>query len=163
IDDAAGSTPYEVIHAITPFGGPAHLEVDLTDLANALPGPHRLRVDLPSASDPQGQVTGSNGGWTVSARIQVTPGQAPRRVLAVLPLYRGRIAAGDAPPVISWEVPAGTTAGRLEYRTSGHGQGPRDARCVGPSEEFCDRRHQIFIDGVQVEDIEPYREDCAAL
>ena len=43
--DGGGPTPFEVIHAITPFGGPEHLEVDLTDLANGLPGKHGLRVD----------------------------------------------------------------------------------------------------------------------
>ena len=50
-----GPTPFEVIHAITPFGGPEHLEVDLTDLANGLPGKHRLRVDIASYADPQGR------------------------------------------------------------------------------------------------------------
>ena len=163
IDDGGGAVPYEVIHAITPFGGPEHLAADVTDLANALPGRHRLRVDLVSFSDPQGLVTGSNDGWTVSARIDVTPGAAPRHVLAAVPLFAGRVVAGDPLPVVSWSVPDSATSGRLEYRTSGHGQGPRDPRCVGPSEEFCDRRHQIFVDGATVEDIEPYREDCATL
>jgi hypothetical protein len=163
VDDMTGSTPYEVIHAITPFGGPEHLEADLTDLANALPGAHRLRVDIPSFSDAQGLSTGSNAGWTVSARVDVTPGAAPRRVLAAVPLFVGQLAAGDPLPVVSWQVPAGTLSGRLEYRTSGHGQGAADARCNGPSEEFCDRRHQIFIDGAVAEDIEPYREDCQTL
>src|SRR3954471_5590976 len=45
IDDGPGvasPVPFEIMHAITPFGGPEHLEIDLTDLANALPGKHRL-------------------------------------------------------------------------------------------------------------------------
>jgi hypothetical protein len=162
VDDGS-APPFEVIHAITPFGGPEHLAVDITDLVNGLPGAHRLRVDLTSFSDAQGLVTGSNAGWTVSARVDVVPGPAPRRVLAAVPLFAGQIAAGDPLPSVSWTVPDGTTASRLEYRTSGHGQGPRDARCLGPAEEFCDRRHQIFVDGATVEDIEPYREDCQTL
>jgi Peptide-N-glycosidase F, C terminal len=162
LDDGA-ATPFDVIHAVTPFGGPAHLETDLTDLANGLPGRHTLRVDIPSYADPAGVVTGSNGGWTVSARIALVPGPAPRQVIAALPLYVGTVGAADAPPVVSWEVPAGATAGRIEYRTSGHGQGPVAPRCVGPAEEFCDRRHLIFVDGVQVDNIEPYREDCQTL
>jgi len=163
VDDGGAGPPFEIVHAITPFGGPEHVDVDITDLANALPGPHRLRADLDSFSDPAGQLTGSNGGWTVSARVEVTPGPAPRRVLAALPLYVGQLTAADTPPVLSFDVPDGTTAGRLEYRTSGHGQGPQDARCVGPAEEFCDRRHQLFVDGAQVEDIEPWRTDCQTL
>lgn len=154
---------FEVIHAITPFGGPEHLELDLTDLANGLPGPHALRVDLESYPDGQGLVTGSNSGWTVSARLEVTPGPAPRHVLAVIPLYAGAISAGDPFPVVSWDVPAATIAGRLEYRTSGHGQGTQGPRCVGPAEEFCDRRHQILVDDTQIDNIEPYREDCRTL
>jgi hypothetical protein len=166
IDDggaSSGAPPFEVVHAVTPFGGPEHLEVDLTDLANGLPGAHTLRVDLPSNSDSGGLVTGSNAGWTVSARVDVAPGPAPRSVLAVVPLYVGSIGAGAPFPVIPWEVPPGATGGRLEYRASGHGQGPVVPRCRGPAEEFCDRRHQLFIDGEQIDNIEPYREDCKAL
>jgi hypothetical protein len=160
---SAARTPFEVIHAITPFGGPEHLEVDLTDLANGLPGKHGLRVDINSYPDPQGMVTGSNGGWTVSARLEVTPGPAPRQVLAVVPLYQGTIGAADPFPVVSWDVPPGTASGRLEYRTSGHGQGAQAARCTGPAEEFCDRRHQLFLDGAEIDNIEPWREDCQTL
>jgi hypothetical protein len=163
VDDAGAAVPFEVIHAITPFGGPEHLEVDITDLANALPGAHRLRVDLQSFADSAGQSTGSDGGWTVSARVEVTPGAAPRDVLAAIPLYVGQFMAGDPMPQATWQVPPGTTAARLEYRTSGHGQGPPDDRCIGPSEEFCDRRHQLFVDGATVEDIEPYRTDCRSV
>jgi hypothetical protein len=161
--DDGGPTPFEVIHAVTPFGGPEHLEADLTDLANALPGKHALRVDIPSYADPAGAVTGSNGGWTVSARVVLLPGPAPRNVIAARPLYAGTVGAADPAPVVAWDVPAGATGGRLEYRTSGHGQGPTAPRCVGPAEEFCDRRHLIFIDGAQVDNIEPYREDCQML
>ena len=105
----------------------------------------------------------SNGGWTVSARVELLPGPAPRHVLAVVPLYAGTVGAGDPAPVVSWQVPAGARGGRLEYRTSGHGQGPMAARCVGPAEEFCDCRHLILIDGVEIDNIEPYREDCQTL
>lgn len=161
--DAGAAPPYEIVHAITPFGGPEHIEVDLTDLANALPGPHKLRVDLGSYSDEAGKITGSNAGWTISARIEVAPGPAPRHVLAAIPLYAGRIQADEPWPVIAWTVPAQATGGRIEYRTSGHGQGPRVARCVGPAEEFCDRWHQILVDGTTVENVEPWREDCGDL
>jgi len=157
------SAPFEIVHAITPFGGPEHIDVDLTDLANARPGTRQLRVDLSSNSDPQGLTTGSNGGWTVSVRVDVTPGRAPRAVLAAVPLVAARVSAGDPRPIAAWQVPSGTVAGRLEYRTSGHGQGRRAPSCLGPAEEFCDRHHQIQIDSVLAEDVEPYRHDCQTL
>jgi hypothetical protein len=165
IDDGPGAPgiAFEVIHAITPFGGPLHLEVDLTDLANGSPGTHRLQAEIVGYSDAAGLVTGSNAGWTVSARIELTPGRAPRSVLAAVPLFLGKLQEGDPWPIVSFETPAGSAAGRLEYRASGHGQGAQAPRCVGPAEEFCDRRHQIRVDGVQVEDISAYREDCASL
>jgi Peptide-N-glycosidase F, C terminal len=166
IDDGPGASqaaPFEVMHAITPFGGPEHLEIDLTDLANALPGKHRLRVELTSYSDTAGQSTGSNNGWTVSAHVEVTLGDAPRRVLAAIPLYAGHVEMGDAPPLVSFDAPAGTVSGRLEYRTSGHGQGAMETDCIGPAEEFCNRHHSVVIDGAQAEDVNPYRIDCASL
>jgi len=167
IDDGPGASravPFEVMHAITPFGGPEHLEIDVTDLANALPGKHRLRVELTSFSDAAGQITASNNGWTVSARVAVTPGAAPRRVLAAIPLYAGRVEMGGAPPTVSFEAPEGTVTGRLEYRTSGHGQGSMDdPACAGPAEEFCSRHHSVLVDGAQVKDVNPYRIDCASL
>jgi hypothetical protein len=162
IDDGA-AVPFEIMHAVTPFGGPAHLEIDLTDLANGLPGQHRLRIDLTSYSDGAGQSTGSNNGWTVSARFEVTPGEAPRRVLAAIPLYAGQIETGDAGPVVPFDAPDGTVSGRLEYRTSGHGQGEMATGCIGPAEEFCDRHQTIVIDGAPALDIHPWRYDCASL
>jgi hypothetical protein len=164
LDDPGAPPPaFELAHAITPFGGPERLQVDLTDLANALPGPHRLRVDITSYSDAEGKVTGSNAGWTVSARVEVTPGVAPRRVLAAIPLFAGQVGAGDPWPVVPFQVPAGTQGGRLEYRTSGHGQGAKGPRCIGPAEEFCDRRHHVIIDGVEAQNVGAFREDCASL
>jgi hypothetical protein len=155
--------PFEIVHAITPFGGPEHLEVDITDLANGLRGKHRLRVDIDSWSDPAGLVTGSNAGWTVSAKVVTTPGMPPHDVLAVIPIYAGSVSAMDVPPVVSFTVPSGTTRGRFEYRTSGHGGGDPGIGCIGPAEEFCDRQHQIFFDGALVKTIETWRDDCASL
>src|SRR5205814_1914539 len=70
----------ELIRAITPFGGPLHVEADITDVLNGLPGPHRLQAYIDTWSDSAGRVSGSDGGWTVSARVKVQPGSSPRRV-----------------------------------------------------------------------------------
>jgi hypothetical protein len=160
---ASLASAFNVVHAITPFGGPEHLDVDLTDLANARPGKHRLRVRLQSYADPAGKVTGSNAGWTVNASVAVVPGAPPRAVLAAAPLFTTRVSPGDSPPVGAFVVPAGALAGRIEYRASGHGQGVRDPGCVGPADEFCTRHHLIRVDGIEVAATDPHRDDCQTL
>jgi hypothetical protein len=32
-----------------------------------------------------------------------------------------------------------------------------------PAEEFCQRRHQVFLDGTQIADLTPWRSDCGTL
>jgi hypothetical protein len=152
----------ELERAITPFGGPLHLEVDVTDVANGLPGKHDLSVHISTWSDGAGQVSGSNGGWNVSAHFEVKPGTAPRNVLKVVSLFNGSQSSSDPLPALGFEVPEGTTSNRLEYRVTGHG-GASTAGCSGPAEEFCIRTHALFVDGSVITDFVPWRDDCATL
>jgi hypothetical protein len=173
LDEPAGqgSPPaLELVHAITPFGGPEHLEVDVTDVANGLPGKHQLTTRISTWSDGAGKVSGSNGGWNVSAHLEVTAGPAPRKVLAVVPLLatslgKGTPSALGAP--IAFEVPAGAVDGRIEARTSGHGGGLSNGApfpgCIGPAEEFCKRKHVVQVDGADLADVWPWRTDCTKL
>lgn len=159
---AEGEPPgIELVRAITPFGGPLSFEQDLTDLANARPGKHRLRARIPSYSDAEGKVSGSNGGWNVSAQLEVTPGPAPRQVLAAIPLVYQDQTEAELPSV-SFELPEGTTSARLEYRVTGHG-GVTAVGCSGPAEEFCKRTHTVDADGVELSEYQPWRTDCADL
>ncbi|WP_437679189.1 peptide-N-glycosidase F-related protein [Sorangium sp. So ce131] len=164
-DDPAAAPPgIELVRAITPFGGPLHLEVDITDVANGLPaGKHRLRTVIPTWSDANGEVSGSNGGWNVSAVVEVVPGPAPRKVLAVIPLFNGSQTTADAPGPLAVEVPEGTVSSRLEYRVTGHGGGEMESGCIGPAEEFCKRSHVIRVDGAELETLLPWRTDCEKL
>ncbi|WP_437624912.1 peptide-N-glycosidase F-related protein [Sorangium sp. So ce1151] len=163
-DPAAGPPGIELVRAITPFGGPLHLEVDITDVANGLAaGKHRLRAVIPTWSDASGQVSGSNGGWNVSATIEAVPGPAPRKVLAVIPLFNGSQTSADKPGPLSLRVPEGTVSSRLEYRATGHGGGEIETGCIGPAEEFCKRTHRILVDGAEIERIRPWRDDCEEL
>jgi len=162
-EPAVGPPGLELLHAITPFGGPEHVELDITDIANGLPGKHAVGVSIPTYSDTAGQVSGSNGGWNVTVRIEVTPGPAPRDVLAVLPLFRGVQTSAMSPAPIDFELPAGTTETRVEYRTSGHGGGAVGPGCIGPAEEFCHRKHVIQLDGAELETVDPWRTDCEKL
>ena len=139
-----------------------HLEIDITDIANGRPGSHKLRTHITTWSDGSGQVTGSAGGWNVTARIDLEPGPAPRNVIAVIPLFNGRNGP-DAIDPISFTAPEGTVSSKVEYRVTGHG-GQSDPRCIGPADEFCKRNHRILVDGEQIgPPIEPWRDDCATL
>jgi hypothetical protein len=162
-DPAKDPPGLELIHAITPFGGPLHLDVDITDVANGLPGKHKLRTEIPTWSDGAGQVSGSNGGWNVSAKIEAVPGPAPRNVLAVESLYYGTQTMAAIPAPIEFEVPAGTVSSKLEFRTSGHGGGEAAPGCIGPAEEFCKRSLTVTLDGAQLKKVIPWRSDCQDL
>lgn len=162
--DASGPPGLELVRAITPFGGPEELDVDITDVANGLPGAHALNVLISTWSDGAGQVSGSNGGWNVSARVEVTPGVAPRSVLAVESLFYANVGQTNPSAETQFTTPAGATSGRIEYRVTGHG-GDSDLDCgIGaPADEFCQRTHTTFVDGTLLESFVPWRDDCQTL
>jgi hypothetical protein len=157
----AGQPGIELVRAITPFGGPMQLDVDITDVANGRPGKQELTAYIATYTDSEGQVSGSNGGWNVSARLEVAPGPAPRTVLAVIPLFYGAVGVPESEPA-SFETPAGTARSRLEYRATGHG-GVAFGCGVQTAEEFCPRTHTLLADGAVIADILPWRDDCATL
>jgi hypothetical protein len=164
LDDAEpGAAPpgLELIRAVTPFGGPLQLDVDVTDVVNGLPGQHRLRVGIDTWSDADGLVSGSNGEWSVRVTLELSYGPSPRRVLAVLPLVLESQTEVEATPQ-SFEIPEGVGSARLEYRVTGHG-GVADLGCIGPAEEFCQRTHELRLDGKLLEELTPWRSDCDAL
>ncbi|MCA9666385.1 MAG: hypothetical protein KC503_12380 [Myxococcales bacterium] len=164
-DAAAGPPSFEPMRAITPFGGPLHLEIDVTDLANARPGDHTLRVVIPTYSDASGQITGSNGGWWVTVKLDTVPGAPPREVLAAIPLFDHTYKAGDGEQRVDIDVPDGTTKGVIAYRVTGHGgaQPSGDKACIGGADEFCQRRHHLLVDGKEIDAPAPWRNDCATL
>src|SRR5450631_86326 len=151
----------ELVRAITPFGGPLHLERDLTTVANGLSGTHRIHAKIDTYSDSKGLVTGSAAGWSVSLKVELTRGAAPRHPLAVMPLFYGDLTSAD-PVSASFTVPEGTSDGFFEYRTTGHGQAAGDlTSCSGPAEEFCRRQHTLTLDGRTLKTFTPWR-TCAA-
>jgi hypothetical protein len=165
--DAATDPPsVELMRAITPFGGPLSLEIDVTDVANALPGDHTLRVVIPTYSDGKGLISGSDGGWWVSVKLKTEPGAPPRKVLAVIPLVDHSYKHDSGKVQVEFEVPAGTTKTKLEYRVTGHGgqDTAGDPACIGGAEEFCQRLHRVYLDGNEISDtLAPWRTDCDTL
>lgn len=155
-----GPPAIELVRAITPFGGPMEFDIDITDIANFLPGQHTLDVVIPTYSDGAGIVSGSNGGWNVTAEVIVQDGPAPRNVLAVTPLFNGNFTFESELTPIDFVVPEGVTEARIDYRTTGHGGGAGDRSCIGPAEEFCRRSHSIDLDGSPVWFFEPWIDSC---
>jgi hypothetical protein len=173
-DDAVDDTvvPLELVRAITPFGGPLHLEVDVTDVVNGLVrsgrgGVHRLSAHITTFSDGAGIVSGSDGGWNVSARLDLEPGTPARNVVDVRALFFGNLVTGAEATAHEVTLAPGQR-GLLVTRTTGHGGPNSDGDCFGPAEEFCRREHGLRLaggGGDEVRDITfiPLREDCADL
>ena len=152
---------FELMRAITPFGGPSRHVLDITDYANAYPGSNSIRVHITTWSDGAGQVSGSQGMWRVSVTAQVTPGEQPRSVIGLVPVFNRSLRLDDGPLEVPFSVPQNVRRARLEYRTTGHGGGDdMSATCIGPAEEFCRRTHILGIDGRDLDMITPWRDDC---
>jgi len=165
---ATGDPPaLELQRAITPFGGPMTYDLDITDIANGLPGKHTLKVTISTWSDSKGKVSGAAGGWWVTAKFAFTPGTAPRKVLAVTPLVAHSYKDNAGKKVqADLTVPAGVKTAKVEYRVTGHGGGTADSACIGHADEFCQRQHHVYVDSKELTDtkdkiLAPWRTDCA--
>jgi len=164
---SADPPAFELVRAITPFGGPMKYDVDLTDLANTLTGKHTLRVTISTWSDSKGKVSGAAGGWWVTAKFKYTPGTPPRKVLAATSLFAHTYKDNTGKKMeTTLTAPAGTKSVKVEYRGTGHGGGPMDSACIGHADEFCQRRHHIYVNGTELDEtknkvLAPWRTDCA--
>jgi len=160
---------FELVRAITPFGGPEHIEEDVTDFFNALakedaPHARTLEIHITTYSDSAGKVSGSNGGWFVSAHLEVTPGAPPANAIAAIPLYNGGWDSKSTAVSVPFTLPSGTASARIEYRVTGHGGASvSDTACIGPADEFCKRKHHLTLDGASLKDLTPWRTDCSKL
>ena len=158
--ESSAAPGVELLRAITPFGGPLQVEADVTDVLNGLPGVHQLSVHIDTWSDAEGLVSGSSGEWLASAELLMWPGAPPRHVLAVVPLVLAAQTEAEATPV-SFEAPEGVGSARLEYRVTGHGA-VFSPGCLGPAEEFCQRAHELRLDGELLQELSPWR-DCSEM
>lgn len=159
---------FDLVRAITPFGGPMKVGVNITDLVNAMAKKHPLgsehtfQLHISTYADGKGQVSGSKGSWIVSARIELTPGTPPKNVLDAIPLVNESYKHNDGSTVEKeFSIPEGTKSTKLVYSTTGHGGGTADANCIGHADEFCKRSHRVFVDGKQAKLVIPWRNDCS--
>ncbi len=79
-------------------------------------------------TDGAGQVSGAEGGWFMTLRVQVDPGPPPSSVLAAIPLVHADVTADNAEQTIAFELPEGTTSARPPRRTA-----CRQERALEPS------------------------------
>jgi hypothetical protein len=160
--DSGAAPGLELVRAITPFGGPMHVEHDLTVLANGLPGTHHLSAKINTYPDPMGLISGSDGGWNLSLELALVTGAPALHPLAVVPLFYGDMTTVDSASA-SFTTPVGTRSAYIEYRTTGHGQAAGSALdCSGPAEEFCRRLHTIQLDGTTLKTFTPWQSCSAA-
>lgn len=155
---------FELVRAITPFGGPMEFDVDVTDLANARPGAHEIQVRITTWSDASGQVSGSAGGWNVTADLELVPGPPPRDVVSAVSVFNGNLRFDSAVGSFDVDVPDEASTARVDYRVTGHGgvqTGDND--CIGGAEEFCQRTHYMTALGVPQPSMVPWRDDCQEL
>ena len=168
LDPANPTNPgLALVRAITPFGGPEEITQDVTDAFNAIgSGDRTFQITIPTYSDGAGQVSGSDGGWNVTAQLAVVPGTPPRNVLSVQSLIYTSIPAAQSGMATSlpFTLPKGTASTTLEYRVTGHG-GATDTtgECIGPADEFCERTHTLTMDGQPLATMKPWRTNCATL
>jgi peptide-N-glycosidase F-like protein len=159
IVDGDGPSPgLEVVRAMTPYGGDWHFEADMTNLVNALQGPHLLEVYIGTLSSAGGGA-GSKAGWNLTARLDLMKGEPRKKVLAAIPLfYADNYTSESGEPSTTFVVPQGTTEAFIEYRVTGHGIGEdTTGECFGGAEEFCQRLHTVFVDGNPIGQFTPWR------
>lgn len=152
-----GDTPLVLVHAITPFGGNAVFERDITDYAAALEGTHDWTVYVSTGADPEGAATGTAAGWDVAVTLLATPGDPPRDVVAVTGAFHvNRLKPGDLPGTAELTAPADATHARLDLFTTGHG-------LVGspPCDEFCEKENEVVFAGTSLFTEAPWS-DCSA-
>lgn len=155
-----GEPALELVRAITPFGGPMTITEDITDVVNVRNGKQTIRIHITTYSDGDGIVSGSAGGWNVSAKVDLVPGVAPRNVLGIVPLYYASMTDPEGPGPLPFEIPEGASSARIDYRTTGHGGPNTGPGCSGPAEEFCRRDHELLLDDAMLMPFEPWRTDC---
>lgn len=155
----APDTRLEVARFITPYGVKAAWDLDVTALRPLLSGRVRFAVFIDTWVGP-GSPYG--GGWSVTARFELTGGLPERTPLFVLPVFpRSNVVYGDPARSIPSQLPAkelslmaGASSWEVRAIVTGHGQGNAD-NCA----EFCPKTHHIKL-GQADHTLRLWRDDC---
>lgn len=150
----------ELARFITPYGVGGAWSVDLTDLRQLLTGRVKLAAFIDTWVGPQSTRHGT--GWLLSASFHLQPGQPPRQVVDVIPVFaRTSVTYGDPSRPIGAQLPARKLQLRGEGLkwvvrsfVTGHGQGNLD-NCA----EFCAKTHHLQLQGHTFSE-RIWRDDC---
>jgi hypothetical protein len=138
----------ELLRAAAPIGADARFILDVTDLQPVFT--HRKTIAV--------FIDTTEGAWEVDLRLFFVPGDAPRPVLDVVPIfdeqdYRATTDIAEAIVEILPEVREAT----LVYRGTGH-----TTAGDGGCDETCERTTHVAIDGEDRFQATPWRTDCAS-
>lgn len=143
-----GAPDLEVVRFVTPYGGPAEYEVDVTPLAPLLRGRRTFRAHIDTWSDPA---------WRLDFELRYQAVKEFDNATWAAPAYyaanfnRQDMPAGDSAVV---EIPRGLRRVVLEVTSTGHCTDGRD------EDEFVSKANVISVDGVVVARYHPWRDDC---
>ncbi len=138
----------EIVRFITPYGGRADYEVDVTALAPLLRGRRVLRAAIDTWTSPA---------WRIDVALRYEPVATYDNATWAAPLYltdsfnRQSMPSGDSATV---EVPPGLARVVLRYLSTGHCTDGTDA------DEFVSKANVISVDGRVVARFHPWRDDC---
>ncbi len=142
------SPDLEVVRFITPYGGRADYEVDVTPLAPLLRGRRVLRASIDTWTSPA---------WRIDVALRYEPAASYDNATWAAPLYltdsfnRQSMPAGDSATVA---IPPGLARVVLRYFSTGHCTDGTDA------DEFISKANVISVDGTVVARFHPWRDDC---
>ncbi|MFH1501493.1 MAG: peptide-N-glycosidase F-related protein [Candidatus Eisenbacteria bacterium] len=155
-----GGPPLELVKFVTAYGGVTEREVDVTHLAPALEGECEFAGFVDTWLSPA---------WKLSLSLEFRPADewelletnaSPAASDWVLPvLYEQDATATDLGPSgydVEVLIPEGTERVVLHYLTSGHCTDGRD------EDEFKSKDNVMSVDGVVVERMRPWRDDCGS-
>jgi hypothetical protein len=145
---AGGETvTVELVKFITPFGNSRTYTSDLSAYGPLLRGRKTVRAYISTYV----------GRWTVTLKLRFRRATLNPAVVATYPLFFSQsVRTENADTTLTLDLPVGGRA-KLAYRATGHNV--RGRNC----DEFCKKAHEIYVDGVLVETVVPWRDDCEQL
>jgi len=144
----SGLPDLEVVRFVTPYGGTAAYEVDVSHLAPLLRGEQLLRAFIDTWLHPAWEVDVS---FRAVADTTYTTPSWVHPVLYEHEFSREKLPKGA---LVAVHVPPGLARVVMEFLSTGHCTDGRD------EDEFVSKANVISVDGVVVERFHPWRDDC---
>lgn len=129
---------------ITPFGNSNTYTQDLSPYSAILRGAKTVKAYISTGI----------GRWFVTLKLKFRKSTLNASVTASYPLFFSRyVSAGNSDTTMTLDVPENNWI-QLVFRSTGHNSQGRNC------DEFCQKVNEIYIDGILVKQIIPWRSDC---